>query len=557
MIETGHNICALVRDVLPLYLDGDLDGEAARTVEAHLRSCPECQLVAEQYSNSPVRPRPAPSLEQDDLTRHESRLIRRAGRTIVLVLVVLALVVGAVAGWSYLSARRAGHRAAQNAFLLLQLELSTKPLEAAGSIDLFAAEGPEGESLTRAAGFLQATGEHVYLMRYLDDAVFGQRRVQWEQAYADAMRETAEGLQFVRDRLRGGYELQVDRDYLAAVRTGLEGLFEALRLAEGSSGGTYPKVRFTDEHRSAVVQLSGSLQALSQAYLRDGALVFGTRVPAVDALEATVIACRFAGTEPFGEAPSKQPNRILNWWSDIHHWDVTVSDAAPERAGISVSVDARTGEVVGWTESLWGQAGTTIPESEVISNAVKYLHEEYTGEAVLLVYGRDMTGQWWLVFALRGEDGVVNFADPIVIGVAAEDGRIIGHTRRTRTAAGAAFPSAQVSRKTAALIAASHAARVMGAEPAPKVTSESPAWYRERWGGIAPSWAFTYEMTPTYREQLGFWVRDQASYTGPTHLVVFVNVRTGEVMGTERLWLEGTTELAATGWIRYGSVVRE
>lgn len=41
--------CSVVRDLLPLYADGELSRESDARVRDHLRACPDCRAAARSY----------------------------------------------------------------------------------------------------------------------------------------------------------------------------------------------------------------------------------------------------------------------------------------------------------------------------------------------------------------------------------------------------------------------------------------------------------------------------------------------------------------------------
>lgn len=72
----------IVKDLLPLYVDGDLSADSRAAVEAALAADPEMRRLADALSAEAAAPVPAiaphASAERDSLTRAKSLLRRRA-----------------------------------------------------------------------------------------------------------------------------------------------------------------------------------------------------------------------------------------------------------------------------------------------------------------------------------------------------------------------------------------------------------------------------------------------------------------------------------------------
>lgn len=45
--------CNIVKDLIPLYIDGCCSEESAREVEAHIKTCPECKALFDDMSSPP------------------------------------------------------------------------------------------------------------------------------------------------------------------------------------------------------------------------------------------------------------------------------------------------------------------------------------------------------------------------------------------------------------------------------------------------------------------------------------------------------------------------
>lgn len=91
--------CAVVRDLLPSYIDGLTAPETNAAVEAHLRSCPDCARLHRQMAAPEEAPAPAADREVDYLrqVRRKSRL-----RVALAVLVTAALLIGGLAAKVFL-----------------------------------------------------------------------------------------------------------------------------------------------------------------------------------------------------------------------------------------------------------------------------------------------------------------------------------------------------------------------------------------------------------------------------------------------------------------------
>ncbi|MDY3282219.1 DUF4825 domain-containing protein [Dysosmobacter sp.] len=91
--------CAVVRDLLPSYIDGLTAPETNGAVEAHLRTCPDCARLHRQMAAPEAPPEQAADREVDYL-----RQVRRRGRLRVMaaVLMTAALLLGGLAAKVFL-----------------------------------------------------------------------------------------------------------------------------------------------------------------------------------------------------------------------------------------------------------------------------------------------------------------------------------------------------------------------------------------------------------------------------------------------------------------------
>ena len=84
--------CALVRDLLPSYVEGLTSEETNQAVEAHLASCPACAAVRDRLRD----PEPEPQEEAREVD-YLKKVKRRGGKRVILaVLLTLLAVTGAI-----------------------------------------------------------------------------------------------------------------------------------------------------------------------------------------------------------------------------------------------------------------------------------------------------------------------------------------------------------------------------------------------------------------------------------------------------------------------------
>lgn len=86
MTNKTTDLCALVRELLPLYADGVLEEQASLQVQQHLADCPACRRVLEDAGGE-LPPLPTPSAEG------EKRLFARLRRTRLSAYWLLGLLV--------------------------------------------------------------------------------------------------------------------------------------------------------------------------------------------------------------------------------------------------------------------------------------------------------------------------------------------------------------------------------------------------------------------------------------------------------------------------------
>ena len=93
--------CDIIRDLLPLYVDGALSAASAELVREHLRECHPCRLNYRQLKpviKAPVASVPDPSIEYAALIRRlRSRRITVQAATAAAVTTLAVLT---VVGWT-------------------------------------------------------------------------------------------------------------------------------------------------------------------------------------------------------------------------------------------------------------------------------------------------------------------------------------------------------------------------------------------------------------------------------------------------------------------------
>ncbi len=74
-MEHNHTACGIVRDLLPLYVEGMVSEESAAYIEAHLASCPDC--CRERDSLAADTPAPILSAEGEHAAAPLKKIRRR------------------------------------------------------------------------------------------------------------------------------------------------------------------------------------------------------------------------------------------------------------------------------------------------------------------------------------------------------------------------------------------------------------------------------------------------------------------------------------------------
>lgn len=90
------NKCDLIRDLLPLYVDGAASKESARAVEAHVATCYECRRALQDMR----APTPLPAPDEEDMSfavslgQLRKMRVKRRAKYILLGIVVAAVLFG-------------------------------------------------------------------------------------------------------------------------------------------------------------------------------------------------------------------------------------------------------------------------------------------------------------------------------------------------------------------------------------------------------------------------------------------------------------------------------
>jgi len=79
--------CTIIRDLLPLYIDGACSGDSAELVEAHLQGCADCKKLCEEMSSGVDTGLADPELDGKKAFRH-------LRSSLIWISVALAVMVG-------------------------------------------------------------------------------------------------------------------------------------------------------------------------------------------------------------------------------------------------------------------------------------------------------------------------------------------------------------------------------------------------------------------------------------------------------------------------------
>ena len=91
-----NHMCCIIRDMLPLYLDGMLSEDSVAFVEEHLQGCGACREELEKLKAPPGVPRPTPDADAPSRKAMKSTWLRRVrlSGTLLAAAVLVVLAVG-------------------------------------------------------------------------------------------------------------------------------------------------------------------------------------------------------------------------------------------------------------------------------------------------------------------------------------------------------------------------------------------------------------------------------------------------------------------------------
>ena len=86
--------CGLIKDIIPLYIEGDISDETKEIVENHLKDCKSCSALMDEYSNDELK------LDEykDDLPRANTfkKLMKRLkvwGSIVIIAGILIAITI--------------------------------------------------------------------------------------------------------------------------------------------------------------------------------------------------------------------------------------------------------------------------------------------------------------------------------------------------------------------------------------------------------------------------------------------------------------------------------
>ena len=82
------NTCNIVKDLLPLYVDGGLSADSREMVEEHMKTCPECQALEEGLLQNPAAIPTAPAARKSFSRFRRRMLLKR------VLLISLCVILG-------------------------------------------------------------------------------------------------------------------------------------------------------------------------------------------------------------------------------------------------------------------------------------------------------------------------------------------------------------------------------------------------------------------------------------------------------------------------------
>lgn len=568
MTERPAIPCALVQELLPLYLDGELGPEAEEQVREHLQDCPQCRREAERARVREATPSPGqgtmPSATvpdasgqgkgrsnggSPDLERQEQRVLRRVGRMLLIGMLIAAVAVGGVGVYSYVTGERLGRRALINAFITGQVALAAGIVEAAGPVEAVATSSADREELLQ--GSMESLQQAYRWLKVLEDicpAVLPEQDRYDTQLISDALHTSRWVGGSVAGRWRTGQEGPLDPEFLTELGALLRELAAALRPGPQTAGGSRPRLDWSAERPRQIATAAEAVRDLCGTYRAEGALEPGTRLPAVGPGEAVARAQELLGV---GEQTGGEAQEFIDWWHGVHYWRVDVPYEGPKvhpSARARVWIDARDGQGLGFSVPWVSPASDEPPAvsgEEAVAAVRAYLARGDgrfglpEGRSYLLTAYVQGGGSYWDVVFVPAVDGVVYYSDPLEVRVSGADAAVVGCAALTRPAAASGGWS--FDRSTAGRIGAERLARLMDVDVSPEPESVERAVYRFGDGGTRCAWAVTVESSESYRKEHAIQRPDEEGPDpAPTHVVAFVDGETGAYLGRQNLWLEGS-----------------
>lgn len=93
--------CELIRDLMPLYADGQLSDVSRQHVDAHTAHCPACKKLLDEMC-APMEPEP------EDRTEQILEMLRRKQRRKTLLTLTAVVLAAVIAVWGFLEIRYSG-----------------------------------------------------------------------------------------------------------------------------------------------------------------------------------------------------------------------------------------------------------------------------------------------------------------------------------------------------------------------------------------------------------------------------------------------------------------
>jgi hypothetical protein len=100
--------CALIQELLPLYLENDVSDETQKTIDQHLDGCKICKGALEQYAQASDPISIEALSDPFDTTEGFKRFIKRAQKYMVGALTVILLMVSVIAIGAFIAGQQVG-----------------------------------------------------------------------------------------------------------------------------------------------------------------------------------------------------------------------------------------------------------------------------------------------------------------------------------------------------------------------------------------------------------------------------------------------------------------